>query len=154
MPDNRYRHPKKLFDGIVGDINFRDGHWNGFLRTKDYLKGENNRGSGDLVLEVDLTGKNYSSIGFHALESINDYIMFPNRIELYDISSNNSKLIYSRDLPESSLGAPNLTRFFKVPINGSFSKVKLIVKSNKSLPLGHPAQGQFAWLFIDEVLFL
>ena len=39
MPDNRYRHPKKLFDGIIGDINFRDGNWNGFIRTKDYQKG-------------------------------------------------------------------------------------------------------------------
>ena len=39
------RHPKKLFDGIIGDINFRDGHWNGFIRTKDYQKGVNERNS-------------------------------------------------------------------------------------------------------------
>ena len=56
-PDNRYKNPKKLFDGIVGDINFRDGHWNGFIRTQDYKKGVNERNSGDLVLEIDLNGK-------------------------------------------------------------------------------------------------
>ena len=85
-PDNRYRHPKKLFDGVIGGINFRDGHWNGFIRTKDYVKGVNERNSGDLVLEIDLSDKKYSSIGFHSLESLQEYIMFPESIELYDIS--------------------------------------------------------------------
>ena len=56
-PDNRYKNPKKLFDGIVGDINFRDGDWNGFIRTQDYKAGVNERNSGDLVLEIDLKGK-------------------------------------------------------------------------------------------------
>ena len=153
-PDNRYRHPKKLFDGIIGGINFRDGHWNGFIRTKDYVKGVNERNSGDLVLEIDLTDKKYSSIGFHSLESLGEYIMFPESIELYDISQNTNKLIYSKKLPKSSLGAPNVTKFFKVPILKTPSKVKLVVKSNKKLPKGHPAEGEFAWLFIDEVLFL
>ena len=153
-PDNRYRHPKKLFDGIIGDINFRDGHWNGFIRTSDYERGVNERNSGDLVLEIDLSDKNYNSIGFHALESIGAYIMFPESIELYDISLNSNKLIYSKKLPKSSLGAPNITKFFKVPILENPSKVKLVVKSNKELPKGHPAEGEYAWLFVDEILFL
>ena len=153
-PDNRYRNTKKLFDGIVGDINFRDGHWNGFIRTKDYVKGVNERSSGDLVLEIDLRDKVYNSIGFHALESLGSYIMFPDFIELFDISNNTNKLIYSKQLPSSSLGSPDLTKFFKVPIRENPSKVKLVVKSNKKLPKGHPAEGEFAWLFIDEVLFL
>jgi len=154
MPDNRYRHPKKLFDGIIGDINFRDGHWNGFIRTKDYQKGVNERNSGDLVLEIDMKGKDYSSIGFHSLEDIGSYIMFPKRIELYDISNPVEKLIHSKDIPESKLGAPNLTKFFKIPITQKASKLKLVVKSNKKLPKGHPAEGEYAWLFVDEVLFL
>ena len=112
-PDNRYRHPKKLFDGVIGDINFRDGHWNGFIRTKDYKKGVNERNSGDLVLEIDLSDKKYNSIGFHSLESIGAYIMFPESIELYDISQNSNKLIYSKKLPKSSLGAPNLLSFLR-----------------------------------------
>ena len=153
-PDNRYRHPKKLFDGVIGGINFRDGHWNGFIRTKDYVKGVNERNSGDLVLEIDLSDKKYSSIGFHSLESLGEYIMFPESIELYDISQNSNKLIYSKKLPKSSLGSPNVTKFFKVPILENPSKVKLVVKSNKKLPKGHPAEGEYAWLFVDEVLFL
>jgi hexosaminidase len=153
-PDNRYRHPKKLFDGVIGGINFRDGHWNGFIRTKDYVKGINERNSGDLVLEIDLSDKKYSSIGFHSLESLGEYIMFPESIELYDISQNKNKLIYSKKLPKSSLGSPNITKFFKVPIFENPSKVKLVVKSNKKLPKGHPAEGEYAWLFVDEVLFL
>ena len=153
-PDNRYRHPKKLFDGVIGGINFRDGHWNGFIRTKDYVKGVNERNSGDLVLEIDLSDKKYSSIGFHSLESLQEYIMFPESIELYDISQNSNKLIYSKKLPKSSLGSPNITKFFKVPILENPSKVKLVIKSNKKLPKGHPAQGEYAWLFVDEILFL
>ena len=153
-PDNRYRHPKKLFDGVIGGINFRDGHWNGFIRTKDYVKGVNERNSGDLVLEIDLSDKKYSSIGFHSLESLQEYIMFPESIELYDISQNSNKLIYSKKLAKSSLGAPNITKFFKVPILENPSKVKLVVKSNKELPKGHPAEGEYAWLFVDEILFL
>ena len=47
-----------------------------------------------------------------------------------------------------------LTKFFKVPILENPSKVKLVVKSNKKLPKGHPAEGEYAWLFVDEVLFL
>jgi hypothetical protein len=105
-------------------------------------------------LEIDLSDKKYSSIGFHSLESLGEYIMFPESIELYDISQNKNKLIYSKKLPKSSLGSPNVTKFFKVPILENPSKVKLVVKSNKKLPKGHPAEGEYAWLFVDEVLFL
>lgn len=154
MPDNRYSHPKKLFDGIIGDLDFRDGYWNGFIRTKDYQEGVNERNSGDLVLEIDMEGKDYSSIGFHSLEDLGSYIMFPKRIELYDISKLVEKLIYFEDIPESELGAANLTKFFKIPITQKTSKLKLVVKSNKKLPKNHPAEGQYAWLFVDEILFL
>ena len=101
-----------------------------------------------------MKGKDYSSIGFHSLEDIGSYIMFPIRIELYDISNPVEKLIHSKDIPESKLGAPNLTKFFKIPITQKASKLKLVVKSNKKLPKGHPAEGEYAWLFVDEVLFL
>ncbi|MDA8733733.1 chitobiase/beta-hexosaminidase C-terminal domain-containing protein [Flavobacteriaceae bacterium] len=153
-PDNRYKNPKKLFDGIVGDINFRDGDWNGFIRTQDYKAGVNERNSGDLVLEIDLKGKSHTGIGIHALESIGSYIMFPKRIELYDIGGKNDKLIYSKDYVPSILGASDLVKFFKIPIAKESNKLRLVVKSNKKLPKGHPAQGEFAWLFVDEILFL
>ena len=150
-PDNRYSHPEKLFDGIIGDTDFRSGNWNGFLSKENSTAFVDH---GDLILEVnDLNGK-YSSIGFHALESLGAYIMFPEKIELYDISSENEKLIYSKAVSKSKLGAPIISKFFKIPINGNPSKIKLVVKSNKKLPKGHPAEGQFAWLFVDEVLFL
>ena len=150
-PDNRYSHPEKLFDGIIGDTDFRSGNWNGFLSKENSTASVDH---GDLILEVnDLNGK-YSSIGFHALESLGAYIMFPEKIELYDISSENEKLIYSKAVSKSKLGAPIISKFFKIPINGNPSKIKLVVKSNKKLPKGHPAEGQFAWLFVDEVLFL
>ena len=150
-PDNRYSHPEKLFDGIIGDTDFRSGSWNGFLSKENSTSSVDH---GDLILEVnDLNGK-YSSIGFHALESLGAYIMFPEKIELYDISSENEKLIYSKVISKSKLGAPIISKFFKIPISGNPSKIKLVVKSNKKLPKDHPAEGQFAWLFVDEVLFL
>jgi uncharacterized membrane protein len=153
-PDNRYRNPKKLFDGIIGDINFRDGDWNGFIRSQDYVIGVNERNSGDLIVEIDLKEKSYSNIGIHALESIGSYIMFPKSVELYDISQKKEKLIYSKNFTASNLGAPDLTKFYKIPITNKSSKLKLVVKSNKQLPKGHPAEGEYAWLFIDEILLL
>ena len=153
-PDNRYKNPKKLFDGVVGDINFRDGDWNGFIRSKDYVSGVNERNSGDLIVEIDLKDKSYSTIGIHALESMGAYIMFPKSVELYDISQKKEKLIYSKNFTASNLGAPNLTKFYKVPITNKSNKLKLVVKSNKQLPKGHPAEGEYAWLFVDEIMFL
>lgn len=153
-PDNRYKNPKKLFDGIVGDINFRDGDWNGFIRSQDYVSGVNERNSGDLIVEIDLEDKSYSNIGIHALESIGAYIMFPKSVELYDISQKKEKLIYSKNFTASNLGAPDLTKFYKIPITNKSSKLKLVVKSNKQLPKGHPAEGEYAWLFVDEILLL
>jgi len=153
-PDNRYRNPKKLFDGIIGDINFRDGDWNGFIRSQDYVSGVNERNSGDLIVEIDLKDKSYSNIGIHALESIGSYIMFPKSVELYDISQKKEKLIYSKNFTASNLGAPDLTKFYKIPITNKSSKLKLVIKSNKKLPKGHPAEGEYAWLFIDEILLL
>jgi hypothetical protein len=153
-PDNRYKNPKKLFDGVVGDINFRDGDWNGFIRSQDYVIGVNERNSGDLIVEIDLKEKQYSAIGIHALESIGAYIMFPKSVELYDISQKKEKLIYSKNFIASKLGAPNLTKLYKVPITNKSSKLKLVVKSNKQLPKGHPAAGEYAWLFVDEILLL
>jgi hypothetical protein len=44
---------------------------------------------------------------------------------------------------------------FIVPLNKkNINKIKLIVKSNKSLPKGHPAEGEFAWLFVSEIIGL
>ena len=80
--------------------------------------------------------------------------MFPKRIELYDIGGKNDKLIYSKDYVPSILGASDLVKFFKIPINQKSNKLRLVVKSNKKLPKGHPAQGEYAWLFVDEILFL
>ena len=153
-PDNRYKNPKKLFDGIVGNINFRDGDWNGFIRSQDYVSGVNERNSGDLIVEIDLKDKSYSNLGIHALESIGSYIMFPKSIELYDISQKKEKLIYSKNFTASNLGTPDSTKFYKIPISNQSSKLKLVVKSNKKLPKDHPAEGEYAWLFVDEILLL
>ena len=48
----------------------------------------------------------------------------------------------------------HLVKFFKIPITQKAEKLRLVIKSNKKLPKGHPAQGEYAWLFVDEILFL
>ena len=80
--------------------------------------------------------------------------MFPKSVELYDISRNLNELIYSKNYTSSSLGTPDLVKFFKIPITKKSEKLRLVIKSNKKLPKGHPAQGEYAWLFVDEILFL
>jgi hypothetical protein len=80
------------------------------------------------------------------------FCLFPTKIELYDISGVIEKLIYSKsiDVVDNENYSPK--KIYKIPVNSSVSKVKLKVVSNKNLPKGHPAQGDPAWLFVDEIL--
>ena len=71
QPDNALEevvvNPKKLFDGIIGDINFKRS-LERIYKNERLSRGVDERNSGDLVLEIDMKGKEYSSIGFHSLE--------------------------------------------------------------------------------------
>ena len=46
-------------------------------------------------------------------------------------------------------------KMYKMPLNKkNLDKVKLVITSNKKLPKGHAAEGEPAWLFVSEIIFL
>ena len=153
-PSKTYSNPQKLFDGVLGSLDFRDGSWNGFQKEKkeDFT----NPNPGNMVVEIDIPNNNkISAIGINVLTSMNSYITLPERIELYDISEGKDILISYKNIPKEDSFANTEIKMFSIPlINKNISKIKLIVKSNKKLPKGHPAQGEYAWLFVSEIIGL
>ena len=155
FPNPTYKNIPKLFDGVIADTNFRSGDWNGFIKD-DEEPGSNKINSGNLVLEIDIpTDNDINSIGLLALTFMNDHITFPEKIELFDITSKKESLLYSRSIPKSPVFEAPALKWFKVPLeNTTAKKVKLIVHSNKKLPKGHVAEGKYAWLFVSEIIFM
>ena len=134
-----------LSNNEVGSADFRDGTWNGFIKSDTR--------SGDMIAEFSLP-EGVNEIGISSLTDYGAYILFPTRIELYDISLGNDELVYSKNISRKfdEENAPLHT--FRIPINKNLKKVRLKVISNKKLPKGHPAEGEPAWLFIDEIILL
>ena len=134
-----------LSNNEVGSADFRDGTWNGFIKSDTR--------SGDMIAEFSLP-EGINEIGISSLTDYGAYILFPTKIELYDISSGNDELVYSKNISRKfdEENAPLHT--FRIPINKNLKKVRLKVISNKKLPKGHPAEGEPAWLFIDEIMLL
>ena len=134
-----------LSNNEVGSADFRDGTWNGFIKSDTR--------SGDMIAEFSLP-EGVDEIGISSLTDYGAYILFPTKIELYDISLGNDELVYSKNISRKfdEENAPLHT--FRIPINKNLKKVRLKVISNKKLPKGHPAEGEPAWLFIDEIILL
>ena len=154
-PNPSYKNISKLFDGILADTDFRSGGWNGFQKNDD-PKSIIPQSSGDMVIEIDVPkDQQINSIGIHALSYMNDYITFPERIELFDISSNKNDLIYFHDILKEKAGQIPKTKMYTLPLlKKNIDKLKVVVKSNKKLPKGHVAEGQYAWFFVSEVFFM
>ena len=134
-----------LSNNEVGSADFRDGTWNGFIKS--------DARSGDMIAEFSVP-EGVSEIGISSLTDYGAYILFPTKIELYDLSIGNDELVYSKNISRKfdEENAPLHT--FRIPINKNLKKVRLKVISNKKLPKGHPAEGEPAWLFIDEIMLL
>ena len=76
-------------------------------------------------------------------------------IILYGLITGNDELVYSKNVYSKKFDeeyGPLYT--YRVPVNKKLKKVRLKVISNKKLPKGHPAEGEPAWLFIDEVMLM
>jgi len=112
--------------------------------------------SGDMIVELDLPIKNkIKSIGVNVLTSMNAYITYPEKIELYDISSSKETFLSSKKIPKSKIGEVPAVKIYNVQLNKKgIKKVRLVVTSNKKLPKGHVAEGEYAWLFVSEIIGL
>lgn len=135
-----------LTDKTVGSFDFRDGRWNGFLKSDSR--------SGDMVAEFSIP-EGVKEIGISCLSAYGAYILFPTKIELYDISTGNDELVYSKNVYSKKFDEENGPLYtYRVPVDKNLKKVRLKIISNKKLPKGHPAEGEPAWLFVDEVMLM
>ena len=152
LPTEPYDGDNFLTDNQLGTNNFGDGNWYGFLKSTP--KNSSKNSLGDLIAEFSISDE-VKEIGISCLTAYGAYILYPTKIQLYDISSNEEKIIYSKEIKEDDNIKYNSVfqkKIFKVPVKSNVSKVKLKVISNKKLPVGHPAEGEPAWLFVDEIL--
>jgi uncharacterized protein YjbI with pentapeptide repeats len=135
-----------LSDNAVGSFDFRDGTWNGFIKSE--------KRSGDMIAEFSIP-EGVKEIGISCLSDYGAYILFPTKIELYDISSENNELVYTKNVYSKNFDEEKGPLYtYRVPVNKKLKKVRLRVFSNKKLPKGHPAEGEPAWLFVDEVMLM
>ena len=149
LPTEPYDGNNFLTDNQLGTNNFGDGNWYGFLKSTQKNSSKNRLG--DLIAEFSITEK-VNEIGISCLTAYEAYILFPTKIQLYDISKNEEKIIYSKEIKQDYNNKYNSKNIFKIPVKSNVSKVRLKVISNKKLPVGHPAEGEPAWLFVDEIL--
>jgi hypothetical protein len=131
-----------LIDGIRGTANWSGGAWQGY-QGKDF------------VAVVDL-GKiqSVSKLGAGFLQDVGSWIWMPREVE-FELSLNGRDFVrvglIPNDVPEQKYGViikdfistitPQTARYLRVTAH-NFGKI----------PAWHPAQGDDAWIFVDEIL--
>jgi hypothetical protein len=130
-----------LFDGLIGSSNPGNKQWMGY---------EGN----DFEVTVDLGEvKSINSLGVDVLQLPVSWIFLPEKVEFY--SSDDGKTFnllntyYPAETDDIRLDGPvMLARNFEI-LRTQFIRIK--VTNMGTCPVGHPGEGQKAWLFISEV---
>ena len=134
--------PGALTNGVRGSFAFNDGHWQGF-RGKDF------EGTVDLGGVVPIL-----SIATTHLENTSSWIFFPKRVEFFvgdDTSSLANVAVFERPTSTANNG-PTIVEFrqrFR-ELSGRF--VKVVVTSIGTCPEWHIADGEPAWVLLDEIV--
>jgi len=135
--------PQGLIDGIKGPANFHTDWWQGYEAT-------------DLNAVIDLGAvKPVSLISGSFLQSTSSWIFFPKEIEYY-ISEDGAAYTKVFDVQNSvtvkDYIADTIIKSFDKKLEGKKARyVKVIAKSINTCPDWHPAAGEKAWLFTDEI---
>jgi hexosaminidase len=136
--------PYHLVDGQKGSANFRDGNWQGFSGD-------------DLVVEMDLKEvKNFLGISFQFYHYPNAWIYLPIEFEIetstdgqnWESYRMTNKLITLN--PDTKIGSVTMHNDKKQGFFAQYLKIK--IKNQGKVPKGHDAEGEDAWLFIDEIV--
>jgi hypothetical protein len=142
-PSNRYSGVHKLFDFEEGSTNFADGNWLGFSGN-------------DLEFTTKIsTNESIKNITVSCMESIGGWIIYPKSIRVYGRSGEDSFSEIGRyDYRPKKIPTETTKKSFTLPIKvEDYTEIKLVVKNIGTLPQWHPAAGNEAWLFVDEILF-
>ncbi len=132
---------KMLFDGKLGDTNFKSGKWLGFKET--FFEGY---AYFDQPVRV-------SKVTFNTMINMSSYIMPPKELQVWGGNSSSDLVLLKTINPQQpSKMEPSGTKGFECAFNSKQVRVlKLVGKSVQKMPTWHPGKGDKGWLFLDEV---
>jgi uncharacterized membrane protein/Leucine-rich repeat (LRR) protein len=142
QPNPQYIAKSKiLFDGKLGDKNFKSGKWLGFKET--FFEGY-------AYFNQPIT---LSKVTFSTLIDIGSYIMPPKELQVWGGNSTTDLVLLKTLNPQQPTKIdPSVLKGFECSFKPKQVKVlKLVGKSVQKLPNWHPGKGDKGWFFVDEV---
>ncbi|MFK7748923.1 MAG: FN3 associated domain-containing protein [Kordia sp.] len=141
-PSPDYAATKKLFDLKEGSLSFKDGEWTGCFGY-------------DLNTIIDLGEiKSINNISFNTLEDVGSWILYPTKFSVYASNTKNGNFKKVDEIAISRKGEGGEPEMKKVTLavpNTEARYFKIVIKNHTKLPKWHPAAGNKAWIFVDEV---
>ena len=140
-PSSDYAKANKLFDLKEGSVSFKDGEWTGFFGY-------------DLNTTFDLgETKTVNNISFSTLEDVGSWILYPTKFTVYASKTNrNFKKIGEMEVQRTGEGGEPEKKKVTLSIPNTEARFfKVIIKNHDKLPTWHPAAGNPAWIFVDEM---
>lgn len=141
MPDSRYKAngPLSLVDGKTGSSDFNDGNWLGI-------------NGNDLIATIDLgVAKQVSDFAVNFLEETKSWIFRPQMVEFeYSVDGVNYTPIFRMTYDKLVADNEQIIKLsFHYVCFARYIRVKSL--NYGKIPDFHPAKGEPAWLFIDEI---
>jgi uncharacterized membrane protein/Leucine-rich repeat (LRR) protein len=132
---------KMLFDGKMGDSNFKSGKWLGFKETPM-----------EAFLYFDKPIM-VSKVTFNTLILIGSYILPAKELQVWGGNSVSDLTLLKTIMPTQPTFVEQFkTKGFECSFNPKQVRVlKVVGKSVQVLPTWHPGKGDKAWFFVDEV---
>ncbi len=133
-----------LTDGVLGSLDFRDGHWQGFFGDDV-----------ELIIENPNENKKISSVSMNFYRYINSWIFPPESVSIA-ISQDGATYteLDTQLYAENEMhvrGKEIITSYFNFePADAKYLKV--IIKNIGKVPHWHEASSEPAWVFLDEVV--
>jgi hexosaminidase len=132
-----------LVDGMKGSKNFGDGFWQGFFGN-------------DCNVTIDLdVPQSISKISIGTTQSSTSWVIFPEYVSFYASNDNkNWDLLGKIDNDVDPMENGRLLKDFSVNVNSDkqYQYLQVNVTSLKMCPVGHIAEGNPCWIFVDEIV--
>ncbi len=135
---------KGLSDGVLGSLDFRDGHWQGFFGD-----------DAEITMQNPNSNQPFSHISMNFYRYINSWIFPPESVSLSvsDDGENFQEMMrFSfKDEEKHVRGKSILAADFPlIDITAKYLRVN--IKNIGKVPHWHEASGEPAWIFIDEIV--
>ena len=133
-----------LVDGEYGNLNFRNGKWQGF-EEKDL----------DVIIDM---GEEISmdSLGIHFYENTENWIFLPSKIDILVAGKDQQFKLVKQFENEAAQGhRPASIQAFSLKLDhpNKIQYFQIKAKNIGICPNWHPGDGQASWIFADEIFF-